>query len=68
MLSYGLSPDYRDKQSEIIKNVDSDTLNKLANKWLDPDSMDIIVVGQAQTLRDELKVFEREIIEIEVPQ
>jgi zinc protease len=68
MLSYGLSPDYRDKQSEIIKSVDSETLNKLANKWLDPDSMDIIVVGQAQTLRDELKVFEREIIEIEVPQ
>ncbi len=68
MLSYGLAPDYRDKQSEIIKNVDINTLNKLANKWLDPDSMDIIVVGQAQVLKDELKAFEREIIEIEVPQ
>lgn len=68
MLSYGLESDYRDKQSEIISNVDIETLNKLANKWLDPDSMDIIVVGQAQTLRDELKVFERKIIEIDVPQ
>ncbi|WP_049786933.1 M16 family metallopeptidase [Brumicola nitratireducens] len=67
MLGYDLDKDYRKRQKEIINNATTEELNALAAKWLDTDSMDIIVVGDAATLREKLSVLDRQIIDLEVP-
>jgi zinc protease len=67
MLGYDLDKDYRRRQKDIIANATTDELNALADKWLDTDNMDIIVVGDAATLREQLTVLDREIIDFTVP-
>ncbi len=67
MLGYDLDKDYRKRQKEIINNATTEELNALAAKWLDTDSMDIIVVGDATTLREKLAVLDRQIIDLDVP-
>ena len=67
MLGYDLDKQYRERQKEIINNATVEELNKLAAKWLDTDSMDIIVVGDAESLREKLTVLGREIVDLEVP-
>ncbi|MEQ3659659.1 MAG: pitrilysin family protein [Glaciecola sp.] len=67
MLGYDLDKEYRDRQKDIINKVTTEELNKLAARWLDTDSMDIIVVGDAETLREQLTVLDREIVDLSVP-
>jgi zinc protease len=67
MLGYNLDKNYRQRQKRIINNATTEELNEIAAKWLDTDSMDIIVVGDAATLREKLKVLDREIIDLDVP-
>jgi zinc protease len=67
MLGYDLDKEYRERQKEIINNATVEELNALAKKWLDTDSMDIIVVGDAATLREKLEVLDRESVDLEVP-
>jgi zinc protease len=67
MLGYDLDKDYRKRQKEIINNATTEELNALAARWLDTDSMDIIVVGDAASLREKLAVLDRQIIDLEVP-
>jgi zinc protease len=68
MLGYDLDKNYRERQKQIINNVTTKELNAIAAKWLDTDSMDIIVVGDAATLREKLKVLGREIVDLDVPE
>nr|WP_297347771.1 pitrilysin family protein [uncultured Glaciecola sp.] len=67
MLGYDLDKNYRERQKRIINNATTKELNEIAAKWLDTDSMDIIVVGDAATLREKLKVLGREIVDLDVP-
>jgi zinc protease len=67
LLSLNLEQDYAAKQQGIIQSIETDELNQLATKWLDTDSMSIVVVGDAQGLAQALEVFEREIVILDVP-
>lgn len=67
MLGYDLDKEYRERQKDIINNASTEELNALAAKWLDTESMDIIVVGDAADLREKLAVLGREIVDLEVP-
>ncbi|MFW8590153.1 M16 family metallopeptidase [Glaciecola sp. 2405UD65-10] len=68
LLSLDLDKDYTAKQQDIIENIKIDELNALAAKWLDTDKMHILVVGDANTLKESLKAFGKEIEIITVPQ
>jgi zinc protease len=68
ILSLSLDTDYGAKQQAIIRNIEVEELNKLAAKWLDTDTMNIVVVGDATSLKTELEDFNREIITLSVPQ
>jgi len=67
LLNYDLSGDYREKQTQIINQIGIRELNKLAQQWLDPNSMDILVVGDAKNLQQSLQSLGREIIILDVP-
>ncbi|WP_395342194.1 M16 family metallopeptidase [Ningiella sp. W23] len=67
MISRDLDSDYVAKQQAIIQTIQTDELNQLAKKWLDTDTMDIVVVGDADSLLEGLSDFGREVVLIDVP-
>lgn len=67
LLSLNLAQDYAAKQQAIIQKITLDELNKLAKKWLDKDTMDIVIVGDAESLAPQLSGFNREIVLLDVP-
>lgn len=51
---YGLPDDYFDRYRENIAAVTKDEITRVANKYLDPDRMLIVVVGNAKDIREPL--------------
>lgn len=46
---YGWSPDYVKRREQIVKNITTDEIRRLAGKYLDTDRMIWLVVGDAKT-------------------
>ncbi|OFC68838.1 M16 family metallopeptidase [Alteromonas confluentis] len=57
LLAYDLPDDYRDQQTMMIKNVSTKELSELAKSQLNIDDMQIIVVGDAASLKEPLKAL-----------
>ncbi len=51
---YGLPDDYFDHYRENIAAVSKDEITRVANKYLDPDRILIVVVGSAKEIREPL--------------
>jgi len=51
---YGLSDDYFDHYRENIAAVTKDDVTSVANKYLDPDRVVIVIVGNAKEIREPL--------------
>jgi zinc protease len=51
---YGLPEDYFDRYRENIAAVTKDEITRVANKYLDPDRILIVVVGNAKDIREPL--------------
>src|SRR5436190_269602 len=51
---YGLPEDYFDRYRENIAAVSKDDIARVANKYLDPDRVLIVIVGNAQEIREPL--------------
>jgi zinc protease len=66
LLVYGLDKDFTKRQLEIIENVTAEQLNDVARSLLDSESMQIFVVGDAQSLKPQLETLGRPVIEFEV--
>ncbi|WP_414830232.1 M16 family metallopeptidase [Alteromonas sp. H39] len=52
--SFNLPDDYRATQAEILGNIDTDSLQALAKKHLTTGTMQVIVVGDKETLMPQL--------------
>ena len=66
LLTYNLDKSYRATQTNIINNISKNELNTLAAKVLDPNSMQIVVVGDASVIRPQLAGIGREIVDLTV--
>ncbi|NLS12812.1 insulinase family protein [Vibrio sp. SM6] len=66
ILRYGLDKDYVAQRNAIVANVEKSTLNQLAEKWFNPNDYQIIVVGDAKTLRPQLEKLAKPIAELEI--
>jgi zinc protease len=66
MLYYDLPADYVDQQSKILKNISKDEINQLAAKWIHPDRMNILLVGDKAKILPGLKRLGYDIVELSV--
>nr|WP_086940950.1 pitrilysin family protein [Thaumasiovibrio occultus] len=55
MQTYGLSEDYIAQQNALLASIDAETLNAMAQKWLDPQDYHYVVVGDATRLKPQLE-------------
>jgi zinc protease len=61
---YNLDKSYVDQQTKIINTISKDEINKLAKKYLDDDSIYILVVGDGATNREKLEQLGYEVVEL----
>ncbi|MDO6545424.1 M16 family metallopeptidase [Photobacterium sanguinicancri] len=57
MLTYSLSKDYVSERNNIAASIDKSRLNALAEKWFTPTDYQIIVVGDAKSLKPQLETL-----------
>jgi zinc protease len=58
---YGLPNDYFDSYRERILAVDADAIRRVAQKYLDPERVAIVVVGKASDIHEPLRALEHPI-------
>lgn len=66
IMTYSLDDDYLQQRNRIAATVDKQTLNRMAKKWFNPDDYQIIVVGDAKTLRPQLEKLNLPIAKLEI--
>jgi zinc protease len=63
---YGLPEDYFDRYRENIANVSKDDIAHVAQKYLDPDKLLIVIVGNAREIRDPLGTLGLPVQELDI--
>ncbi|MFV0447910.1 MAG: M16 family metallopeptidase [Vibrio sp.] len=66
ILTYSLDKDYLQVRNQLVKTVDKATLDRLAAKWFNPSDYQIIVVGDAKTLKPQLEKLTIPVEELEI--
>lgn len=68
ILHFGLDKDFTDKQSEILQNLTVEEVNQLAAKHIDMDNINIVVVGDKETIYEGLSKlpYEIEVVNLSV--
>ena len=66
LLVHNLAKDYTDEQLNVINSISAETLTQLAKVHLDLNDMQIVVVGDAASLKPKLEALGRPIIEFKV--
>jgi zinc protease len=55
VIKYDLPKDFTDKQAQILKGITKDDINNLAKKYINPDKLVILVVGNKYLIKDKLE-------------
>jgi zinc protease len=63
---YGLPDDYFDRYRENIAAVTKDDITRVANKYLDPDRILIVIVGSAKDIREPLGTLGLPVQELDI--
>jgi zinc protease len=66
IVDYDLPADFVDQQNRIINTITKDEIGQLASKWLDPDKMYILLVGDKAKIQPGLERLGYEIVELDV--
>ena len=65
ILDNNLPADYVDQQNNIIKTISKQEIDALAKRWINPDKMNILVVGDKAKILESLQKLGYEIIELD---
>ncbi len=66
ILEYDLPANFVDQQNKILANLTKDEVDKLAKKWIKPQSANILLVGDKASILPGLEKLGYEIIELDV--
>ncbi|MDN5202380.1 pitrilysin family protein [Fulvivirgaceae bacterium BMA10] len=66
IVHYDLDKNFVDEQSEIIDTITQDEINALAKKYLAYEKMNIVVVGDKESIKPKLKRLGYEIVDVSV--
>jgi len=66
ILEYNLAPDFVQQQSKILKAMTAEQMKAIAAKYLQPDKLNILLVGDKAKILDGVKKLGYEIVELDV--
>ncbi len=66
ILEYDLPPNFVDEQNKILANITKAEIDKTAKKWIKPQSLNILLVGDKEAILPGLEKLGYEIIELDV--
>lgn len=66
ILRYNLPADYTARQAKILKAITRDDINGLSNKWIKPDKLNMLMVGDKAKILPGLQKLGYKIIELDV--
>jgi zinc protease len=66
LLTYGLDKNYKEAQNQIIKTISQQEIAALARKYLDLNSMQVIVVGDSAVIEESLKTLGRPVVKLSI--
>jgi zinc protease len=64
ILEYNLPANYVDQQNKILKNITKPEIDALAKKWINPDKMNIVLVGDKARILPGLQKTGYDIVEL----
>lgn len=65
ILEFNLPANYVEQQNKILKNMTKSEIDALAKKWIDPDKLNIVLVGDKARILPGLEKFGYEIVELD---
>jgi zinc protease len=65
ILEYNLPANYTEIQARMIKNMTKEEMANLAKKYINPEKMNILLVGDKQKIQDGVKKLGYEIVELD---
>ena len=65
MLEYNLPADYVDQQNKILAKMTKAEIDALAKKWINPDKMNILLVGDKAKTEEGVKKLGYQIVELD---
>ena len=65
ILEYNLPANYVDQQNKILAGIKKEEINELAKKWIRPDKMNILLVGDKVKILAGLQALGYEIVELD---
>jgi len=65
ILEYNLPANYLETQAKLLKNMTKEQMHELAKKYIDPDKLNILLVGDKQKILDGVKKLGYEIVELD---
>ena len=66
ILEYNLPANYVEMQSKVLKSMTAEQLKTLANKYLDPQKLNIVIVGDKERISEGIKKLGYDIVELDV--
>ncbi len=66
ILEYDLSPDFVARRAAIVKSITAQEINTLAKSQLQLDQMIMVVVGDANTLRQPLEALGYQVVDYSI--
>jgi zinc protease len=66
ILDYNLPANYVDMQNKILKSMTPEQLKATANKYIKPEKLNILLVGDKATILDGVKKLGYDIVELDV--
>lgn len=65
ILEYNLPANYMEAQNKILANMTTEELTKIANKYIQPDKMNILLVGDKAKIIEGVKKLGYEVVELD---
>ncbi len=66
IVRYDLPSDYTTQQNQILQDITKEEINKISSKWVRPDEMIILVVGDKAEVVPQLQDLDLEIVELDI--
>ncbi len=65
ILQYNLPTNYMEAQMKLLNSVSKDDLNKISNKYIQPDKMNVLLVGDKERILESIKKLGYDVVELD---